>query len=185
MKSPVSDKNYVKVFILYLLRNIDMPLDFPTINDIALQDGYLGYFDFAECFAELLDDGHIAEIREDGASESKYMITEKGISVAESLSDDIFAEIRNRSLQSALRLLSFKERKAELKYACEEIPSECGGGYSVTCSVWEHGRATCSVTVKVDSLSRAEAIKKNFYERPEAIYRGTFALLTGDVNFIF
>ncbi len=178
------DKNYVKVFILYLLWNIDRPLDFATINDIMIQDGYVGYFDFAESFAELLDDGNVSEeCGEDGVE--RYRITEKGIHVAESLSGDIFFEIRDKSLKSALRLLSFKERRAEVSCVFGEIPMVEGGGYEVTCEVKEHGRKTCSITVRVDSKERAETIKSNFYEHPETVYKGALALLSGDVNLIF
>ena len=177
------DKKYVKVFILYLLWNIDSPLDFGTVNDIEIQDGYVGYFDFADCFAELLEDGHIEELHEDG--KCLYRITEKGINVAENLSDDIFEEIRDKSLKSALRLLSFRERHAELVFDCVDVPDSEGGGYSVTCAVREHGRVTYSITVKADTKSRAEAMKRNFYEHPEAVYRGAVALLLGDVNYIF
>ena len=59
MHSQLRDKNDIKIFILYLLRHIGYPLDFVSINDIVVQDGYVGYFDFAECFAEMLDDGLI------------------------------------------------------------------------------------------------------------------------------
>ena len=183
MQKAGRDKNYVKVFILYLLWNIDMPLDFATVNDIMIQDGYVGYFDFAECFGELLDDGHISEeTGEDGTA--KYRITESGRHVAENLSGDIFEEIRDKSLKSALRLLSFRERKAELSFSCDEIPEDNGGGFEVTCEIKEHGSVTCSVTLRVDVQSRADAIRKNFYEHPEAIYRGAVALLLGDVNYI-
>lgn len=184
MTSNARDKNYIKIFILHLLWNINAPLDFGTINDIVLQDGYVGYFDFAECFTELTDDAHVAEIKgEDGIV--RYIITEKGINVAENLSGDIFSEIRDRSLKSALRLLSFRERRAELRYDCADVPDAEGGGFSVTCEVREHGKRTFSVTIKVDSKSRADSIKRNFYERPEAIYKGTLALLLGDADFLF
>lgn len=184
MQSSARDKNYVKVFILHLLWNIDSPLTFETINDITIQDGYVGYFDFAQCFSELVDDGHVAETRgEDG--ERLYSITEKGINVAENLSDDIFADIRDRSLRRAMRLISFRNRRAELRYDCVDVPDSEGGGYSVTCEIIEHGRPTCSVTVKVDTKRRADTIRRNFYENPETIFRGTLALLLGDVNYIF
>lgn len=177
------DKNYVKVFVLYLLWNIDAPLEFETVNDIVTADGYVGYFDFAECFAELVDKGHVETLTGEGG-ETLYRITQKGINVAENLSGDIFSEIRERSLKSALRVISFRERRAELRYECVDVPDAEGGGYSVTCSVFEHGRPTCSLTVKVDSKERADAIRKNFHEHPEAIYRGALALLLGDMNFI-
>ena len=53
--------NYVdiKVFILYLMKNVGEPLEFTTVNDIVLQDEFVGYFDFAFCFSDLLDAGAI------------------------------------------------------------------------------------------------------------------------------
>ena len=50
----LTDKFEIKIFILYLLKNIKEPLEFSTINDIVVQDGFVNYFDFAICFAELL-----------------------------------------------------------------------------------------------------------------------------------
>ena len=61
MGARLKNKNDIKIFILYLLQNINYPLDFPTINDIVVQDEYVNYFDFAECFAEILDMGHVVE----------------------------------------------------------------------------------------------------------------------------
>lgn len=185
MKSPVSDKNYVKVFILFLLKNLDRPLDYNMINDVALYDGYVGYIDFATCFAELLDDGLIEEIKGADDELDTYRITPRGANVADGLSDDIFSEIRSRSLKTALRLVSFKEREADFDFKKEEIPDEEGGGILVTCSIREKKSVVCSVSVKVDSPTRAEMIRKNFSDHPEVIYRGALALLSGDVNLIF
>ena len=57
MQAQLKDKNDIKIFILYLMRHVGRPLDFVSINDIVVQDGYVGYFDFVECFAELLEAG--------------------------------------------------------------------------------------------------------------------------------
>ena len=38
MGARLKNKNDIKIFILYLLQNINYPLDFPTINDIVVQD---------------------------------------------------------------------------------------------------------------------------------------------------
>ena len=57
----LTDKFEIKIFILFLLKNIKEPLEFSMINDIVIQDGYVNYFDFAICFAELLENGQILE----------------------------------------------------------------------------------------------------------------------------
>ena len=35
MQAPLREKNDIKIFILYLLRNINQPMDYADINDIA------------------------------------------------------------------------------------------------------------------------------------------------------
>ena len=50
MSSPIGSKRNVKIFVLYLMENIDYPLDFTTLNDIVMQTDYVMYLDFAEGF---------------------------------------------------------------------------------------------------------------------------------------
>ncbi len=185
MGSIVTDKNYLKVFILYLLKNIDRPLEYSTINDVVLYDGAFGYIDFATCFVDMLDDELLVEIKGADGEQPRYAVTKKGVTVADALSDGIFEDIRSRSLKTALRLVSFRERGVEFEYKKEEIPEDDGGGILVTCTLREKKRTVCSVTIKVDSPSRAEMIKKNFNENPENIYKGSLALLSGDANLFF
>ena len=59
------------------------------------------------------------------------------------------------------------------------------GGYLVTCSFTEKGLPIFSQSLVVDTENRAERMRNNFYERPEAIYRGVVALMAGNVNYLF
>ena len=93
------EKNDIKIFILYLMRHIGYPLDFSNINDIVLQDGIVNYFDFAECFAELIDSKNIEELTE--GDEVLYAITEQGKSVSDSLQSDLMMMIREKSLKKS------------------------------------------------------------------------------------
>ena len=55
----LKDKGDIKIFILYLMQNLTVPLRFSELNDIAVTDGMVGCIEFAECFAELVDTGNI------------------------------------------------------------------------------------------------------------------------------
>ena len=66
MSSPVGSKKNVKIFVLYLMENINYPLDYITLNDIVMQTDYVMYLDFAEGFHEMLNDGLIAPVGEGG-----------------------------------------------------------------------------------------------------------------------
>lgn len=180
MQAPLKEKNDIKIFILYLMRNIGYPLDFSTITDIVLQDEIVKYFDFAECFSELLETGNIAEEKaEDG--ETLYSVTEQGKHVADSLQSDIFMMIRERSLKSALRLLSFKKRGSFIK--CKSTPL-ADGSFSLCCQIVESKEEVLNITLKVDNKKQLDRMMHNFEERPEAVYKGLMTLLTGEINYL-
>ena len=183
MPSQLRDKNDIKIFILYLLRHIGYPLDFVSINDIVVQDGYVGYFDFVECFAELLETGNIAELANEDAEskEEYYEITAQGIHVADNLDSRILSSIREKSLKSALRLLSFRERGAKVKFDFETL---AGGRFEATCMITEKEEQLLNVKVRLESSNQLERIRHNFYDKPEVVYKGILAVLTGEVNYL-
>ena len=180
MASPIGSMRNVKIFVLYLLENINYPLDFVTINDIVMQTDYVMYLDFAEGFNEMLDTGLIDEISIEG--ENFYVPTEKGKHVARELNGDILSTILDQSLARALRYLDFKKRGVTPK--CEIIPMD-DGRYNVISSFTEKDTVIFSQSLTVDTIDRAQRMKNNFYDRPEAIYRGVLALMAGNVNYLF
>lgn len=179
MKIPLSDKKDIKIFILYLMRHIGYPLDFTSISDIVIQDGIVGFFDFADCFTELIDAGSIDCDKSCG--DTQYSVSERGLAISE-LENSIFPGIREKSLTSALRHLSFKKRGAALKTIPEELED---GRYRIRCLIKENGENVLDVSVIVDTEKQVERIVNNFNERPEIAFRGILALLSGDVNYIF
>ena len=181
MGSPVGNINNVKIFVLYLMENLNYPLDFVTLNDIVMQTDYVMYLDFAEAFHNMLDNGLINEIEEDDNDEKLYVITEKGRFVARELKSELLPSILDRSLSAALRYINFKRRGIVIKCGIERTDD---GRYSVNCSFTEKKTVIFSQMLVVDTLSRAEEMQNNFYERPEAIYRGVNALLAGNVNYL-
>ena len=76
MRSPIGPLKNVKIFVLYLLDNINYPLEYSTINDIVMQTDYVLYLDFAEAFISMLELGLIEKVEEDGTE--LYIITKKG-----------------------------------------------------------------------------------------------------------
>lgn len=196
MQAPLKDKNDIKIFILYLLKNLQYPLDFNTISDIVVQDEFVNYFDFAECFAELLDMGTIeqiiigdgisteATIGENGRPEKKnelYTITENGIIVVEQLQSNLLNMIKEKSLKSAMRLLSFKERGSDVKCTYTERED---GKYDLHCEVIENKAVILEVNLVVENKQLLDKMVYNFNDRPEILYRGVLTLLMGDINYL-
>lgn len=192
MQAPLKEKNDIKIFILYLLKNIAYPLDFNTISDIVVQDEFVNYFDFAECFAELLDSGtvemhRVVEATDDinlGRIEKNtelYNITENGVRVVEQLQSNLLIMIKEKSLKSAMRLLSFKARGSDIKCSGKERED---GRYDLHCEIIENRETMLSVDIVIDDKHQLDKMMYNFNERPEVIYRGVVSLLTGDINYL-
>ncbi len=180
MSSAIGSINNVKIFVLYLMQNINYPLDFVTINDIVMQTDYVMYLDFAEGFNALLDSGLIEKVKDDDTE--KYKVTQHGAIVANELKSDILSSILDKSLAAALRYLDFKKRGVTFKFDINELEN---GKYRIDTCMSENGINIFSQMIEVDSYDRAKRMKENFYERPEALYRGVLALLSGNVNYIF
>jgi hypothetical protein len=174
--------NNVKIFVLYLMRNINYPLDFVTINDIVMQTDYIMYLDFAVAFHEMLDGGLIYEVEKDENNDPLYAVTAKGALVAEQLKCDLLPSILDQSLTCALRYLDFKRRQIVPDCTYEHLPDHT---FNVTLMLKERDHVIFTTTVNVDSEYRSRQIRQNFIERPDVIYRGVLALLTGKVNFLF
>ena len=181
MASQIGSMNNVKIFVLYLMKNINYPMDFVTINDVVMQTDYIMYLDFAVAFHQMVDDDLIFKIEEEG-TDALYQITEKGILVAESLSSDILSSILDKSLAAAFRYLDFKSRGIVAKCRYEETGA---AEYTVFCELIERDKVIFSTKVTVDSKDRALRMTDNFRDRPEVIYRGLHALLAGNVNYLF
>ncbi len=182
MASPIGSMNNVKIFVLYLMRNINYPMDFSTINDIVMQNDYILYLDFAEAFHQMLDGDLICE---DGVSEHgdpMYSVTHKGAVVAESLKTDILSSILDKSLECALRYLDFRRRGITVDCTSQRLSDQT---FDVTFYVKERGKTIMTTTVNVDSEYRSLQMRRNFLDRPDAIYRGVIALFTGKVNYLF
>ena len=175
----LTEKNDVKVFILYLMSNVGYPLEYAEVHDIVIQNDYVGYYDFAECFAELLDAKHIVSSIENDTA--MYTVSTLGRQVAGELETDIRPIIREKSLRSALRMLSFKRRGAKLR--CESSPRD-DGMYDFNCAIVDKEGELMNVDLIVDSKQLCEKMELNFRDKPDIVFRGLIALLTGEVNYL-
>jgi len=202
MASQLKKEDEIKIFILYLLDKIGYPLDYPSIGSIMMQDGIVNFFDFAQCFFALVDAGHIREIiaekgerpEGDESAESEeeeneyeptttvlYEVTDKGRHVARVLPDSLMVSVREKSYRSALRHLSFERQGA---YVDQSYRPD-GEGFLVTCAIKDQKGVVMDLTVRADSEYQLKRMLNNYAERPEVVFRGVVALLSGDVNYLF
>ena len=180
--SPIGGMSTVKVFVLYLMRNINYPLSFVTINDIVMQNDYVMYLDFAMAFHEMLDGGLIVEDGKDEHGDALYSVTRKGTMVAEQLRSDILPAVLDQSMTYALRYLDFQRRGVTVDCTAER---RADNTFDVVLTLKEKDKIILSTTLNADSEYRAQQIKKSSRDRPDVIYRGILALFSGKVDFLY
>ena len=179
----MKDKNEIKIFILYLMDRIGHPLTLNDVSAILYQENLVSYFDCGDCFTELVDAKHVMDSGErDASGDVAYVVSETGVKIATELNDQISPWIKDVSYRSAIRNLSFVKRGA--KTDCYKIPHG-DGKYSVHCEITEQGKKIFDVTLDVDSEREADKILYNFPRKPEIVFRGSLALLSGERNYIF
>jgi len=190
----------IKVFILYLLDKIGYPLEYTDIATIIIRDGLVDYFDFVEYFHQLLEAGHIGKIpkergasagtdgagervpSEDNAEDWMYQVTDTGRMIAAGLSNDLLmTAVREKSYISAMRHLSLEKRKAVVSQSSEQD----GTGYIFHCSIKDMDGLALDLSIRADTYNQLSRMRQNFEERPDVIYRGIIALVTGNVNYLF
>lgn len=178
---PLKSNETVKIFVLYLMQNVGYPLDYITVNDMIRQTDYVIYLDFAEAFHDLLDTDMIREQGKNEHNEPLYIVTDKGRLVCEELGKSRTPIVLENALAAALRFLDFQKRDVKIYSRIEDTEDD---RFWFVCGMTEKGVVIMEDRILVDTRGRAIQMEQNFRKRPEAIYRGTVALLSGNVNFL-
>lgn len=174
----MSDKIDIKVFILFLLDELCYPLSETVISEIVSEHGTVGRFDFAECFSELVEKGHVMELKEE--DETLYVISALGHVVASELQGTLHDAIRERSRAFALKRLSLHMRGAQLTTETEKTED---GRFAVRCEIHDKNGILMDTTVTVPTESEAAAIVAHFKDKPEEVTRGILSVLTGKIAY--
>ncbi len=180
MPKQITDKTDIKLFTLEMLKQIDIPVDFVTLNSIVVQDGYVNGFDFMDCFYELSSTGAIEKLVDDNGNET-FVITDMGKRACAQIDSPVISMIRGKATRSALALLSFHNRKAKVD---GDISQDENGKYILSLRASDDSSEFFSLKLSFDSSSKAELFLDNYKRNPEFIYRSILGLLSGDINYL-
>ena len=175
----LQNKIDIKIFILFLLDHLSYPVDDESISQVIVENGYVGSFDFTECFSELLDLGHI--VADDVDGKTYYAISDEGKKVSAQFQDSVIEPIRTASAHSASRIMSLSRRGVTLLAEMQEREDK---HFFVRCSVSEKSGELFSFSVTVSSRVQAEHIISAFKKNPERTFRGLMSVVTGDIDYL-
>lgn len=162
----------IKLLVCYLLKTLKKSLTRTQINEILQEYRIANYFEVNTAMSELVCSGQVTSEIVDG--DELITITKKAIIDVYAIERSLPRSIRERAVESAIRILERDRIKKESKISVEKLES----GYHVSFSVEDMGTQLLKITVYVADERQIEIAKNNFYNNAVNIYSNVISSLT-------
>ncbi len=163
----------IRLLICYLLKSIDAPMTRQMLNDSMQEDGLANFFEVGQAIEELLKTGNITtDIIDD---EEVLIVTQRGREAAELLQTSLPRTVREKAVNSAIRLTTRAKVERENKM---EVKKEDDGGYTITFTLFDRGTELMKLSIYVVDSLQLETVKQNFINDPVKVYSSIITSLT-------
>ncbi len=169
----------IKIYLLFILDRIGNPIDHTSLINIISENTREIMLDYDQCLDELVSAGHL--YYDTDGTERYYMISDSGHEIAAELYDTLDEGFREQSARSAVRYLSLSGRGAGVSSYITETENK---RFNVTLKASDRYGEILNVTITVASRGEAEAIKNNYDQHYDAVYRGMLFAATGRMEFL-
>lgn len=167
------NRDDIRLLVCYLLKSIDAPMTRQMLNDAMQEDGLANYFEVGQAIEELLKTGNItADIADD---EEVLSVTDKGREAAELLQTSLPKTVREKAVNSAIRLTTRAKIERENKI---EVKKEENGGYNITFTLFDRDTELMKLSIFVADSLQLEQVKQNFIDDPVKVYSTIITSLT-------
>ena len=167
------NRDDIRLLVCYLLKSVDAPMTRQMLNDAMQEDGLANFFEVGQAIEELLKTGNItADVLDD---EEVISVTEKGREAAELLQTSLPKTVREKAVNSAIRLTTRAKVERENKI---EVKKEDDGGYTITFSLFDRDTEMMKLSIYVVDSLQLETVKQNFINDPVKVYSSIITSLT-------
>ena len=161
----------IKLLVCYLVKSVDS-LTKTILNETIQESGLANYFEVNDALSDLVKYGNITvEYTED---DEILHITENGKNAAEVLETNLPKTVREKAINSAIRLMTLARRKQENKIDVEKLDK----GYNVTFTLQDGDDELMKLTVFAADSMQVDIIKQNFLNDPVKLYSNILSALT-------
>lgn len=167
----IQDKLDIKMLELYLLARAVGPVDPDTLADLTMSHDGVGYFDFAEATAELVERGNIVLTGEG------YAITDKGRENSAACESSLPYSVRRHSDEALAPVNAALRRKAQVKGEKRENPD---GSITARMLLNDDNGNLLTLELLCPSAEQADRLIAAFRERPEKLYNTILLTLSGE-----
>ncbi len=159
------NRDDIRLLVCYLLKSVDAPMTRQMLNEAMQEDGLANYFEVGQAIEELLKTGNItADILDE---DEVISVTAKGREAAELLQTSLPRTVREKAVNSAIRLTTRAKIERENKI---EVKKEENGGYTITFTLFDRETELMKLSVYVSDSLQLETVKQNFINDPVKVY---------------
>lgn len=169
----VTTSHEIIILICYMVSRAGQPVSLEQLCDALLRQELVNYFEFANAAEYLVKSGHLVP-----ADSDRYAISPLGQKTAETFEDGLPAAVRDRAVSALQNILKLLRRQEENRVEIEKTED----GYQLSLTVTDIGTDLMSIKMFMPTQEECEIIRKRFLNDPALIYKGVFALLTGDMD---
>ncbi|MEG0541912.1 MAG: DUF4364 family protein [Angelakisella sp.] len=169
----VTTSHEVIILICYMVSKSPQPVSLEQLGGALLQEELVNYFEFTNASEYLVKSGHLVA-GEDGL----YTVSPLGTTTAKTFESDLPTAVRERAMCALNNILKLLRRQEENRV---EI-AKTSDGYQLTMTITDIGTDLMSLQMFMPNKEECEVIRKRFLNDPLTIYKGVFALLTGDMK---
>lgn len=165
----IHEKMDIKVLILYVLDLLPAPIDSLTLSELVFCDDGIGYFDYSDCLAELVETEQITE--ENG----KYQITETGRQNVNTVETTLPYSVRSKARKITAPLAERMRRAAMIK---AQHKKQDDGTFLVELGVSDGVSDILTMSVMSPNEATANTMEQTFRRSAENIYHEVVRILT-------
>ncbi len=162
----------IKILVCYILSRVNEPMSRKQLCDSLQQNGLVNYFDTNVAIDDLLNQKMLKE--EEYQKETCLTTTEAGKENAETLETTLSPSVRERSVNTALKVLARAKAEREVKVDITKTET----GYSVTFRIDGLGENLLTLSLYAADILQAEQLRENFLNNPAEVYSEIIGLLT-------
>ncbi|HJD21482.1 MAG TPA: DUF4364 family protein [Candidatus Gemmiger faecigallinarum] len=157
----------IRILLCYLIK-LAAPLTRDAMQGALLEEQLVNYFEFVNALDELQEQQLIE------STDQGFTVTEKGATVADTLSDDLPRSVRESAIRAVIRIQSWVHKAAQNKARVEKDAH----GYRVICSIEDMGRVSFQLELSMPDRMTAEMVKNRFIAQGSEVYSHLLNLLT-------
>lgn len=154
-----------KVLILYILNQLNKPIDNNSLLKLILSIEEMNYFYFQQFLLDLLENKYIIGYNED--DKTMYKITDLGKQTL-SLTDDLLPGITKLQIDNALK--ANVDDVQNLDHAVSEFMPKSENEFIVTCKLVQNNITNFEIKLPAHSSQEAKKIAKKWEENYKEIY---------------